>query len=370
MTELFLKNSIAVKTNDKKDVFLASATVESSTFNMGIQPASVMFVSEQDFSSINNQPLIFNNDKDPLWMLNIQDKDPWELFGSDHNSGMIWYGSKENIDSISPKVEELYRKSVEESSFSDLIDSDFSITDSPVVRWNFEDGSSLLISYTDSFYQNIDAQAIQAKDVVSFIFGGVTDDIMAHEILQPFIAKSLKKIKLRDMEVDFEELEDLEEYSEGIEVNGKKYKGKDKDLILNLAYHMFCSIMEWHKGDIEDDDNGMVKALALMLDKNRLIENLKAPKSEKRIRLVYISSTSNKEYNLILSKMPITGVRTNWYVEVEYGKIGKGMTHEVKLQADNLQEAQEAFLELLKDKLASGYEFDGSVPKIKAKMNG
>jgi hypothetical protein len=362
MTTLHIKQIKNLLSSDKKPMVYVSADIVNSNFEFTVQPTAITYLEESN----NYKPgdnVTLQDDASPIYWLQIENKDPWGLYGSDHNSGVLWFGKSEQLDEIHKKAEEVYLNHVGTLPFANLTDEAADMSVSPIVRWNFDDGNSLIISYVDTDYQQIRSIAdIKAKDVISYEFGATIDDRLAHEFLQPYVAKLLKKIKNPAMEIDLDDLGDVDDYP--IDVNGKSITSKHNDLLLSLAEHLYCSLLNAHEtdGNHDEEPDELNEAFAKKIKKYRLINGLEKPTVDTHTRLTYIYEGSNKEYNIYFKEE-----NNLWRVVTSYGSIGKKMTTDTQISTDNMKEAQEVYLGLLKDKLAKGYDLDES-PQLKNKM--
>jgi hypothetical protein len=354
MTTLHINNIAHLTTSDKKPMVYVSGDITHSNFPLGVQPSSLTYIEENNTYQ-QGQSVTLPADAMPTYLLQIQEKDPWELYGSDHNSGFLWFGYSDKMNEIHETIKNTYLNHVGTLPFSALTDDSFPISGSPVIRWNFNDGTSLIMAYVDrDCNQMYTLDQIQAKDIIFYEFGASIDDRLAHEFLQPYVARLLKKIKTPGTEIDIEDLGDEGDYE--IDVNGKLITSKHNELLINLAEHLYCSILNLHEtgnnsADYEPDE--YAEAFAKKLYKNRLINELEKPTSDTSIRLTYIYETSNKEYNISFKEE-----NNNWIVTTAYGSIGKKMKEDTQISTANIEEAQEVYLALLKDKLARGYDLD------------
>lgn len=345
-------------TSDKQTLTYLKGKSQN-TFKFGVQPSEVVIISENNYvnNHIGDIVDIDSSNVEPLhWLNSVKEKDCWELYGSNHNSGVLWYGKNDDVEHIIINIENEIKKLVHQNTQFNLVGSDIdNIAQCPLVRWKFDDNSSLVILYIDDNCNGIDTSHffdISAHNIVSYSFGAVLDDILLHEIIQYFPATLLKKIKIPNLEID-DLIEDSQDYSNNILVNNKPKSKKDNELILNLSYHLFCSLMKWHEGINEDEHIG---CLAKKLAKYNLLKNLVAPHSNHSERLIFISDFSHKEYNLSLIDN-----NEKWEIHATYGGIGKKLTSEIKLSTNNLQEAQHLYLSLLDEKLSKGYEIEQSL---------
>lgn len=348
MITLHINKTIPLKTSDEKNMLYVYADILESDFELGVQPKSIAYIEESNIYKEGDK-IILHKNSTPLHMLQIENKNPYELYGSDHNSGILFFGSSNNIDKIHQEIEKEYLNGLGNISFADLTHEYTHISGSPFVRWDFEDGKSLIISYFDSnYHQFSNVSSIKGQDIISYEFGAGMDDRLAHEFLQPYIARILKKIKMPLMDIEMDELGDENDYP--IDINGKFITSKHNELLIKLAEHLYCSIIHFNEIDDEDDVN---KIIAKKLIKNNIINNLEKPTSDTSEHLTYIYGTSNKEYNISFKEE-----NNLWVVVTSYGSIGKKMVEDTQISTSNIQEAQDIYLGLLKDKLTKGYDLD------------
>lgn len=353
MTTINLRNTSELKSSDQKPIYYIKGEFLNSHFAMGVQPVSITYIETQENFKLPQlgEHLETDNFSAPIYFLNLENKDPWEFYGSDHNSGRLWYGKSEDMNDIHVKVEDAYKQYCSKNPYSQLTDQNVPMSQSPFFRWNFEDGTSLIISYVDSDYQNFpELNAIFGNNIISYPFGAVIDDRLAHEFVQPYVAKLLSKIKL-EQDIDPDDLGDIDDYP--MEVNGKTLSSKHHKLLLDLSYHLYCSLMQWHEGENNDDIDASNLLFAKKLSKYHLIKNLEIPQDETTQRLVFQQDNSHKEYSISLKNN-----NNLWSVDVDYGPVGKKMTHENKISTSSLKEAQDIYVETLRDKLQRGYEME------------
>jgi hypothetical protein len=360
MTTLHINKLKHLTTSDNKPMVYVSGNIIHSNFELGVQPKSIAYLEENNTYK-EGETVTLNDDASPIYLLQIENKDPWGLYGSDHHSGVLWYGQSDKMNEIHKKVEDTYLNHVGTLPLSNLTDESVHISTSPIVRWDFNDGTSLIVAYVDSQYHQMPTiTQIHEKDIISFEFGAGIDDRLAHEFVQPYVARLLKKIKTPGTEIDIEDLGDEDDYP--IDVNGKSLTSKHNQLLLKLAEHLYCSILNLHETgnngpDYEADE--YAEAFAKKLYKNNLINELEKPSSDTKARLTYIYEGSNKEYNI-----EFKAENNLWSVITSYGSIGKKMTTDTQISTSNIEEAQDVYLGLLKDKIAKGYDFDES-PQLK-----
>jgi len=356
MTTLHINKITNLTTSDKKPMVYVSGDITNSNFELGVQPTSITYIEENN-SYQEGQNVTLPADAMPTYLLQVENKDPWELFGSDHNSGVLWFGQSEKMDDIHKKVQDTYLNHVGTLPLSNLTDESVHIAASPIIRWDFNDETSLVIVYVDRQYHQMPSiTKIQDKDILSYEFGAAMDDRLAHEFLQPYIARLLKKIKTPGTEIDIEDLGDEDDYP--IDVNGKSITSKHNELLLNLAEHLYCSLLNLHETgnngpDYEADEYN--EAFAKKLYKNSIMNQLEKPINDISTRLTYVYETSNKEYTIEFKQE-----NNNWNVITSYGSIGKKMTTNTQISTPNMEEAQDVYLGLLKERLAKGYDLDSS----------
>ena len=350
-------------TLDNKKLMYIDADIKNTSFGLGIPPKSISYINISTSFIKEQDDITLPSEVVPIRMLKIEKKSPWELYGSDHNSGLLWFGESNKINEIHKDVEIIYLNYVTNNNFSASKNiNDLSLSESPVVKWDFDDGNSLMIAYVDVNYQNLNELTnLKDKNVISYNFGAVMDDRLAHEFLQPYIEKLLRKIKIQNTNIDPEDLGDIDDYE--ITVNGKSLTSKHNDLLLKLAEHMYCSIPKWHEGEPSDgestdDELEIERAFAKKIMKNKLINSIQNPLGNTEVKLVYqdLARNSNKEYYIeLINKNDV------WIVKTKYGKADKEMTEKEVLKTPNIVEAQELYLSLLKEKLIKGYDFEEKI---------
>lgn len=356
MTTLHINKINVLKTLDNKPMTYISGNIIESNLQLGVQPTSISYIEEaQNYQQ--GQHILLDDNQAPVSLLNIENKDPWELYGSDHNSGVLWFGNTDKMNEIYKKVEDTYLNHVTTMNLNNLLDEYVHISNSPIVRWIFNDNTSLVIAYVDSQYHQMPTITnIHEKDIISYQFGAGIDDRLAHEFVQPYIARLLKKIKTPGTEIDIEDLGHEDDYP--IDVNGKSLTSKNNTLLLKLAEHLYCSILKLHEtgnntSDYEPDEYG--EAFAKKLYKNKLINELEKPTSNTDTKMTYIYEGSNKEYTISFK------IENNQYsVITSYGSIGKKITTETQISTSDIEEAQNIYCGLLKEKLCKGYDLDSS----------
>lgn len=278
------------------------------------------------------------------------DEYAWELYGSDHNTINVFYGSKEDIEKIENILEEkVYTviKSLKADDFNnDLI---------MYSKWDFSDDTSLIILHLENQLYNYPLEDLNLKksNLITIVAGAEVDDIMLEEIVGAQAAKLLTKFKI--VNTDSEDLEEfiengIEYANENIKFNNSKIGNKDKELFLQMANHLFNDIVSFTDVTEENSPN---KIIAEKLKKYMITNKLVAPVDNEITELQMVNENSNKFYKIEFK------VNNNEYiVNVYYGKIGSEPIIMEKIKTSILEDAQKEYLSIVKNQFAKGYEFN------------
>lgn len=357
MTNIYINRRETLITSDKNFLTYVEGDFTHSNFSIGVQPTSIAYIGQEE-NCRKGQNLEIKDNSKPIYMLEVENKDTWQIYGSDHNSGVLWFGQTKEVDKIHEEVKNIYLNYPKSMSFKDLTEEQMHISSSPIIRWDFDDNTSLVIAYISPNYQKMNnIEKVKGKDVISYTFGASMDDRRAHEFVQPHVAKLLKKIQYPCLDIDIEDLGDEDDYP--IEINGKNIKPKHNKLILNLAKHLHCSILQLQEIGSEDDSEDINVAIAKKIEKNEIINRLRKPETDIDTRLTYVYNSSSKEYNISFVKE-----NDNYIVKTSYGHIGRSMTKDTRVSTTNIEEAQNIYLGLVKEKLTKGYDLNKNYPKI------
>lgn len=231
------------------DYYYVTAKIDG--LELGVQPASVSWLTPNFDDSIKLGE-IFEVDKvNPLYVLDEANlHDPWILFGSNINSGTLLFGTHQDIYAVLSNFES---KIISFDIDPDSLDS-YGLS---VTRWNFDDNNSLCLVHTEDIEMGLQDEFIEVfkhPNVLASIFGAITEDHLSTEILSKNIIKALKSNGLFLSNESIKIIKGYGQFSAiSNTVNGKDLSPKNNGLVLDAAYHMFCSILSAHKSDKDDE---------------------------------------------------------------------------------------------------------------------
>lgn len=181
--------------------------------------------------------------------------DAWEALGSDHDSGIAWFGPAAAVDSV---IEQVRSKLFERLTALKAIPTNDSYFAVPHWRsWWFDDGTRLLLVYTDVGYENYGLETVTVEGVVQALFGAHTDDILLHEFLsdvaRPLLAQEGFPVPAPGDDPDEAPDEvSLDEALEAFSVGGREAQATDATLLLDFAVHVLVDLMGWQQAPITD----------------------------------------------------------------------------------------------------------------------
>lgn len=185
--------------------------------------------------------------------------DPWEALGSDHTSGIAWFGPTDAVDSV---IERVRATMFERLTTLDAVPTDDDYFAIPHWRsWAFEDGTRLLLVYTDVEYQDFGLKTVTADGVAQALFGAHTDDRLLHEFLgavaRPLLARAGFPVPVIGDDED-EDDASLDEALEALSVGGRQAQASDAGLLLDFTRHVLIDLMGWDQAPAraEGDEQG------------------------------------------------------------------------------------------------------------------
>lgn len=150
-----------------------------------------------------------------------------ELLGSSLNGGILWYGKTATIEHLHNKlmlrltayVENNTRQSIEGEEQGELPE---------LLRWNFTDGTSLMLLYIDRSMVEFSVSGIYAEQVISFEFGKVANDMTVADIIHQTLLRAVGQ----------QHDDQVADSSVNLQVGNKLVTAEDNLLFLNLARHL------------------------------------------------------------------------------------------------------------------------------------
>lgn len=222
-------------------------------------------------------PLFVENKYDYLTGIIPSDSSGSYLIGSDGNSALVVYGHNSEIRNVQSIIEKALFSKIES-----MDEDDFNVGGFSYFIWYLEGNKSLMIIQNDEMYAIELRPLLKDLEVIIVASGAHADDILATEFLYAALMKDIIKVKVDD-ELDesfIEEYTDSDFHIDHLTVNGKPFKKKDKEIVLELAYVLSCQLLRQHEVIITESVDSL--------------DDPSAVESAKRIKRLYDISMSNQ----------------------------------------------------------------------------
>lgn len=210
-----------------------------------------LLVHESYDDSIIGKNIDFNTDDHNYFFMMPENNQSNMFFGSDINSGIIFYGDTEYFNTLRDYIDNLIVEHINTSQFIDFEVAGFSY-----MQWYLKNSKSLLILHNDQDYGLRLSNEIMQLPIISLLMGGNADDLTAPEILIAALIKDIKKIKV-DEDINEEYVEELEEswYSDDyLKFAGNKLKKTNKKDLIHLAHFIICQTLNWQNPAMVEDE--------------------------------------------------------------------------------------------------------------------
>lgn len=268
-----------VLTTDGQFVTLATGCLHGSGVLLGQEPQSLSVllpVSLADSTAVTTIDYAETGDL-PACVNQATRGDAWGVLGSHCLSGQLWYGEQVSVALIASLVRERLTSHLIRRTQKDLLERNV-YHPLELVLWNFTDGTALCLFYYDKNETNaVDITGIYSEDVVSYQFGANANDILAHEVIIPTILSLLNKSQINEKMLSTDDMKYLNKIVEEPSINNTPIEESEMPLVLQLAYHLYCTLMQWHlttnEKVIEENPEYINIAKLLVLHK---IENSRA----------------------------------------------------------------------------------------------